>query len=113
MVSIRLVVGVCRLGVDRITLGFFEGWISKYPMIHAKGFLVLLLFSGLPDSSACLSASEERNMETTNEAGFSTYTTHIAETRGASGKQGKIFIIRFLRNFLLGLRKPFPVPVPN
>lgn len=52
-------------------------------------------------------------METTNEAGFSTYTTHIAETRGASGKQGKIFIIRFLRNFLLGLRKPFPVPVPN
>lgn len=26
--SIRLVVGVCRLGVDRITLGFFEGWIS-------------------------------------------------------------------------------------
>lgn len=56
VVSILLVVGVCRLGVDRITLGFFEGWISKYPMMHAKGFLVLLLFSGLPDSSACLSA---------------------------------------------------------
>lgn len=34
VVSILLVVGVCRLGVDRITLGFFEGWISD----GEKGF---------------------------------------------------------------------------
>lgn len=28
VVSILLVVVVCRLGADRITLGFFAGWIS-------------------------------------------------------------------------------------
>lgn len=81
-------------------------------MIYAKGFLVLLLFSGLPDSSACLSASEKRNMETTNEANFSTYTTHTTETTDTSGKQCKI-PTRSLHNFLSGLRKPFPVLVPN
>lgn len=67
VLSSRLVVAVCRLGADRITLGFFAGWISKYPMIHAKGFLVLLLFRGLPDSSACLSASEERKKHGDNQ----------------------------------------------
>lgn len=50
----------------------------KYPMIHDKGFLVLLLFSGLPEGSACLSASEERKKHgTTSEmASFSFTTRH-------------------------------------
>lgn len=50
--SIRLVVGVCRLGVDRITLGFFEGWISDR---GKKGFstqnMVLKICVHLPPAN--------------------------------------------------------------
>lgn len=54
----------------------------KYPMIHDKGFLVLLLFSGLPASSACLSASEERKKHgTTSEVASSSFTTHHRNKR--------------------------------
>lgn len=77
-----------RKGVSRVP-SCVRWYPPKYPMIHDKGFLVLLLFSGLPESSACLSASEERKKNgDTSKTVYSTFNIqHRNKGCGGLGRE--------------------------